>query len=68
MIENNLDVFMAGETKLDSSFPESQFLLEGMKKPYRLDVSAKTGTKLVVVNKDIPSKYHVLNIFKDLNI
>ena len=59
---------MAGETKLDSSFPESQFLLEGMKKPYRLDVSAKTGAKLVVVNKDIPSKYHVLNIFKDLNI
>ena len=59
---------MAGETKLDSSFPESQFLLEGMKKPYRLDVSAKTGAKLVVVNKDVPSKYNVLNIFKDLNI
>ena len=59
---------MAGETKVDSSFPESQFLLEGMKKPYRLDVSAKTGAKLVVVNKDVPSKYNVLNIFKDLNI
>ena len=59
---------MVAETKLDSSFSENQFLLEGINKPYRLDVSAKRGAKLVVVNKDIPTKYHVLNIFKDVNI
>ena len=27
LIENNLDVFITAETKLGSSFPESQFLL-----------------------------------------
>ena len=42
---------MAGETKLDSCFLESQFLLEGMKKPYRLEVSAKKDDKLVFINK-----------------
>lgn len=42
---------MVAETKLDSSFPESRFLLEGMKKPYRLDVYAKKGDKLVFINK-----------------
>ena len=33
LIENNLDVFTVAKGKLDSSFPESQFLLEGMRKP-----------------------------------
>ena len=58
-IENNLDVFIIAETKLVSSFPESEFLLEGMRKPYRLDDSIKKGGLLVFVNKDI-----LLNFFK----
>ena len=45
------------ETKPDSSFPESRFLLEQTRKPHRLDVSAKIGGLLVFVNKSIPSKY-----------
>ena len=54
---NNLDIFAIAKTKLDSSFAESQFLLEGMKKPCRLGVTSKKGELLVFVNKDIPSKY-----------
>ena len=57
LIEHNIDIFALAETKLDSSFPESQFLLEGMKKPYRFDVSSRKGGLLVYVNKNIPSKY-----------
>ena len=56
-VENNLDVIIISETKLGSSFSDSQFLLERMKKPYRLNVSAKKGGLLVIVNKDNPSKY-----------
>ena len=57
LIEHNIDIFALAETKLDSSFPESHFLLEGMKKLYRFDVSSRKGELLVYVNKNIPSKY-----------
>ena len=36
-----MDGFAVAETKLDSSFPESEFPLEGMRKPIRLHVYAK---------------------------
>ena len=36
-IGNNLDVLLISETKLDDTFPTAQFLLDGFKKPYRLD-------------------------------
>ena len=57
LIEHNIDTFDTAKTKLDYSFPESQFLLQGIKKLYRFDVSSKKGELLVYVNKDIPSKY-----------
>ena len=52
-----MDIFAIAETKLDSSFPESQFILPGMRKPFRLDVTRRKGGLLAFVNKDIPSKY-----------
>ena len=45
------------ETKIGSSFPDSQFLLEKMKKRYRLDVTSRKSLMFVFVNNDIPSKY-----------
>ena len=60
LIDNNLDIFAIAETKLDSSFPESQFILTGMRKPFRLDITSKKGELLVFVNNDINS----LNIFE----
>ena len=38
LIKHNIDIFAIAETKLDSSLPESQLLLEGMKKRYRFVV------------------------------
>ena len=57
LIEYNIHIFAIAKTKLDSSSPESQFLLKGMKKLYRFDVRNRKGGLLVYVNKDIPSKY-----------
>ena len=69
LIDNNLDIFAIAETKLDSSFPESQFLLPGMRKPFRLDVTSRKGGLLVFVNNDIPSKYlRSFHIFLDIYI
>ena len=57
LIDNNIDIFTIAETKLDSSFPDSQFLMPGMRKPFRLDVTSRKGGLLVFVNNDIPCKY-----------
>ena len=45
------------ETKLDSTFLESHFILPGGRKPFRLDVTGRRGELLVFLNNDIPSKY-----------
>ena len=56
MLNKYVDILAISETKIDDSFPESQFVIDGYKKPYRLDISGKSGGLLVYVNKDIPSK------------
>ena len=56
-INNNLDIFMIKtETKTDDTFPDSQFLIEGLPLPYRLDRTAKRGGILLYIREDIPSK------------
>ena len=44
---SNIDMLMISENKLDESFPENQFLLEGYHQPYRLDWDSKDGGILV---------------------
>ena len=50
-------MFAIAETKLDSSFPENQFLLPGMRKPFRFDVTSRKEELLVFVKNDISSEY-----------
>ena len=47
---------MISETKLDDAFPTAQFLLDGFKKPYRLDRCSKGGSLLLFVRDDISSR------------
>ena len=54
-----MDIFTMAKTKLDSSFPESQFLLPGMRKPFWLDVTSTKNRLLVFLSSNIPSKYQV---------
>ena len=54
-IGNNLDVLLISETKLDDTFPTTQFFLDGFKKPYRLDSFSKGGGLLLFVRDDISS-------------
>ena len=42
-INNNPDILMISETKIDETFPDSQFLIKGFSVPYRLDLTAKGG-------------------------
>ena len=63
LLQNKVDILAIAETKLDESFPTSQFMLEGYAKPYRLDINRHSGGLLVYVNENIPSC-----IKKDFNI
>ena len=55
-IIGNIDILILVETKLDDTFPTSQFLIEGYLKPYRLDRNRNGGGILLYVREDIPSK------------
>ena len=58
-----LDILIITETKLDDTFPVSQFHIDGFSKPYRLDRNRNGGGVIIYVREDIPSKIltkHVL--------
>ena len=47
---------MISETKIDDTFPASQFLIEGFSVPYRLDCIAKGEGILLYIREYITSK------------
>ena len=56
LISELVDVLTIAETKIDESFPTSQFLLNNFKRPYRLDVSDKREGLMTYVRTDISSR------------
>ena len=56
IIQNKLDIVVITETKLDNSYPPSQFSIDGFSKPYRLDRNKHGGGILIYIREDIPSK------------
>ena len=52
----NVDILMVTETKIDESFPTSQFIIPGFTSPYRFDRTKDGGGILVYIREDIPSK------------
>ena len=62
IVGNNVDVLSIAETKLDSLFPNVQFLLPGFHEPLRLDINHRSGRLLVYIKASLPSK--ILTKFK----
>ena len=56
VIGNHLDILTIQETKLDSSFPTGQFLINGYSEPYRLDRNRNGGGVMIYVREDIPKQ------------
>ena len=56
MVGDYVDILVTSETKIDSSFPTSQFLIDGFKSPYRLDVSGNSCGVLVYVTDSLLPK------------
>ena len=61
LITDSVDILCIGESKLDESFLNSEIVLDGFKKPYRLDVSASSGGLLIYVKTNLPSK--MINLY-----
>ena len=54
MMSNNIDILLISETKIDSSFPNAQFYIEGYTM-YRRDRNMNGGGLMLYVREDIPS-------------
>ena len=75
-ITDKTDILLISETKLDSSFPVNQLLIDGFSPPYRLDRNADGGGIMLYVREDIPSKplsnndidSEIENIFVEINL
>ena len=55
-IHGNIDILIIGETKLDNSFLQNTFHIDGFKKPYRKDRNGDGGGVIIYVREDIPSQ------------
>ena len=60
---SDIDILLISETKIDESFPLSQFMIDGFSMPYRRDRNAHGGGILVYLRNNITSK-----LFKIENI
>ena len=56
LLKDKVGILTIAETKIDESFPTSQFPMDKYKLPYRLDKTKTSGGLLVYVLQDIPSK------------
>ena len=56
LFKDKVDIMLISETKLDSTFPKSQFVLQGFSHPHRLDRTANGGGLLLYLRNDIPNK------------
>ena len=59
-VTGNADILIVTETKIDESFPTSQFIIPGFTSPYRFDTTEDGRGILVYIREDITSK--LLNI------
>ena len=53
---DSVDILCIAESKLDKSFLKSEIVLDGFKKPYRLDLTTFSGGLLVYIKASLPSK------------
>ena len=54
-IKGNIDVLLISEIKIDDSFPNGNFLIDGFSMPCRLDRNSNDGRLMLFVREDIPS-------------
>ena len=65
IIQDNVDIMIFSETKLDASYPMAQLMMEGFRNPFRLDRNSFGGGLLIYVRSNIPCKLVHKHLFSD---
>ena len=60
-----VDVLALTETKLDDSFPNVKFLVDGFSEPYRYDRNKNGVGIMIYIRDNIPSKFLEKHKFHD---
>ena len=74
LIKDNINVLMVSETKLDESFPTSQFMINGFSAPFRFNQNYKGDGVILYIREDIPSRVvstessQVGSLFVEINL
>ena len=58
------DILIITDTKLDDTFPLSQFHIDGFSTPYRLDRNRNGVGIMIYVREDIPNKIVTKIVFQ----
>ena len=56
LIGKNIDVLILTETKIDASYPKSQFIVDSYSPPFRYDSNRLGAGALIHISDDIPCK------------
>ena len=56
IVKDKIDILLISETKIDNSFPASQFCIKGYSKPYRYDRDIFGGGIIAYFREDIPCR------------
>ena len=56
LVSNNIDVLLISETKIDNTFPVSQFCVPGYSVPFRLARTGNGGGIMLYVTEHIPCR------------
>ena len=75
-VQGKVDILIVTKTKLDSTFPISQFMIDGYSEPYHFDKNKNGCGVLIYIREDIPSKqltdhklpHDIEGIFVELNL
>ena len=68
-VVRNLDILLITETKIDNSFSEVQFEIDGFTTLYRVDRDCHGGGILLYIRQDIPPKLLInLKISENLGV
>ena len=63
LLADYIDILMISESKLDSTFPSSQFQIYGFRTPYRLDRTDRGGGILLVVRENLITRFFIKTLF-----
>ena len=67
-IADFVDILVITESKLDQSFPDSQFFINRFSKLFRKDRNRHGGRLLMYIKEDIPQKELSFNLPTDIEI